>query len=168
MASSIIGFVDINGIVHRLSDVSATFQSSGAQSTIATVDSGNVQTPAAKVVLDAALAAQAAAPDAGDRVDVVSAAYAEDDEEAEVPFAVAARARVILADSTAAFSIQLPDPATFTGILTIKDTVDASAENITLLRHDAEEINGAAASYVMDAAGEVVHLVTNGTDWFLV
>lgn len=48
MASSALGLVDINGIVHRLSDVSSTSQPAGAQVTVAAVDTGNVQTLCAK------------------------------------------------------------------------------------------------------------------------
>lgn len=162
MASSAIGFIDINGIVHRLSDVSATSQPTGTQSSTATVDSGNVQTPCAKVVLDAALAAQALAPDAGDRVDVVTISSANPD------YALPARVRVVLCNTAAACSVQLPSPATFTGLVTFKDIVDASAFNITIKRAASESINGSAANYVISTLGASVTLCSNGTNWFLV
>lgn len=170
MAATVIGFVDAHGIVHRLEDgvVSSTTRYPGQTVTeIRYADGTVVNTPIAEAVVDDALADQAAAPSGAVRTEVVEVALVEVESE-EVPHDPDPTTRVILADTTAAFSIQLPDPATFEGVLTVKDIGDASAENITLLQFDSEEINGAAASYVMDQAGQVIHLVTDHTDWFLI
>jgi hypothetical protein len=101
------------------------------------------------------------------RTEIVVVEYVEV-EAVEVPHEPAETTRYILADTTAAFSIQLPDPTTFAGELTIIDTVDASVENITLLQNDGELIGGVDASYVINTAGAAVTLLSDGTDWIAV
>lgn len=75
---------------------------------------------------------------------------------------------IILVDTSAARSIQLPAPsANFT--VTIKDAVgSANTNNITVLRNGSEQIEGVAASRVLSANWGSWTFVSNGTNWFMI
>lgn len=76
---------------------------------------------------------------------------------------------IILMDcSGAAKSITLPTP-TAGRILIIKDsTGSAETNNITLVRHAAEQIEGIAASKVLQTAWGSWTLTSDGTNWFFI
>jgi hypothetical protein len=84
------------------------------------------------------------------------------------PYTVVAADRVVLAATSEARTVNLPDPATFSGLVTIKDTVDASAFNITIARFASENINGAGANYTISSALGSVTLCSDGTNWWIV
>jgi hypothetical protein len=84
------------------------------------------------------------------------------------PYTVVAADRVVLVDSASARTINLPDPATFAGVVTIKDTVDASAFNITVARFGSENINGTGANYTISSAKGSVTLCSDATNWWIV
>lgn len=75
---------------------------------------------------------------------------------------------IILVDTSAARSIQLPAPsANF--MVTIKDAVgSANTNNITVLRNGSEQIEGVAASRVLSANWGSWTFVSNGTNWFMI
>ena len=78
--------------------------------------------------------------------------------------------QILLCNTTSnTLSIQLPNPATSpTFVFTLKDSTGKSAiNNITILRHGTEKVEGVAASYVCEAAWGKWTFCTNGTDWFI-
>lgn len=160
MARSIIGFVDSSGLVHSVERDGGLVVSSpaGGPTAVTGTDIGRVTTPVPETALEAAIAAAEV-----QRTEVTSI------DDGDSPYTVASSDRVILCDTDGgAISVQLPSPATFEGLLSVKDTVDASANNITILRDDSEEINGAAASHVISTQRGSVTLCSDGTDWWIV
>lgn len=74
----------------------------------------------------------------------------------------------VLADTSGgAVTVNLPTPA-LDGFVRIKDSgFNANTNNITVVRNGAEDIDGVAASYVMNSDGESKVFVSDGTDWFV-
>ncbi len=73
-----------------------------------------------------------------------------------------------LVSTAAARSLTLPNPATTTGAITIKDsTGQCGTNNITIVRFGSEQIEGTAASLVLAADWGAWTFITNGTNWFL-
>ena len=78
-----------------------------------------------------------------------------------------ASANIYLVDTSSARSLQLPSPSS-TFITYIKDsTGSAQTNNITLVRAASEQIEGVAASKVLQTNWGSWMLVSNGTNWFL-
>lgn len=74
---------------------------------------------------------------------------------------------ILHVDTAAARSITLPAP-TDGRVLIIKDkTGSAATNNITIVRHASEKIEGVAASYVIDTDWGWVQLTSDGTDWYV-
>ncbi len=71
-----------------------------------------------------------------------------------------------LVDTTAARTLTLPDPAT-TKYIVVKDKSGlGSVNNITIARFGTEEIEGVAASFVMEGDRQQAIFVTDGTNWY--
>lgn len=162
--ASQIGFVDVHGIVHRIDDldVSATYQPTGATATtVAYATGGSVETKVPKTQLDAAVAAHSAALPASARTEVVTI------DDTDVDYAPLGTDRVILVDTSSdVCSIQLPDPATFVGMINIRDLGSAATNNITIKRYDSEEINGSGADLVISTNNAAREIVSDGTNWW--
>lgn len=78
--------------------------------------------------------------------------------------------RIILCDTTGgAFTVTLPAPASMTGIiLRIIDSGGAfNTNNLTLARNASEQIEGLAASKVLQTDWGWFSIVSNGTNWFV-
>lgn len=73
-----------------------------------------------------------------------------------------------LVDTSAARSLTLPTPVE--GLrLEVKDkTGQAATNNITIVRAGAEEIDGVAASFVIEDNWASITLVSDGVDWFII
>jgi len=76
--------------------------------------------------------------------------------------------KILLVDTTASRSITLPTPAS--GLrFTIKDkTGSANTNNITLVRAGSEQIEGIAASKVLQTNWGSWTIISDGTNWFLI
>ena len=73
-----------------------------------------------------------------------------------------------LVDTSSVRSLTLPTPTAGAQIV-VKDSIgSANANNITIVRAAAEDIDTVAASLVMDSDLESVTLISDGTDWFLI
>jgi hypothetical protein len=80
----------------------------------------------------------------------------------------AANNTTILVDSSSARTINLPAP-TLSARITIKDAGGlAATNNITVARNASEEIEGVAASYLIQGDWASITLTSDGTDWFIV
>jgi hypothetical protein len=66
--------------------------------------------------------------------------------------------------TTGAISAQLPAPAVGTKII-IKKTDNST---VTILRNGAENIEGAAASFLLTSTRQAVTLISDGTNWFII
>jgi hypothetical protein len=74
----------------------------------------------------------------------------------------------ILVDSSSARTINLPAP-TLSARITIKDAGGlAATNNITVARNASEQIEGVAASYLIQGDWACITLTSNGTNWFIV
>lgn len=74
-----------------------------------------------------------------------------------------------LVDTNAARSLTLPNPASTTTPIWVKDKSGlANTNNITIVRFGSEQIETASASYVLDSNLGSWTFVTDGTNWFLV
>lgn len=73
-----------------------------------------------------------------------------------------------LVDTSAARSLTLPSPTTGRYIVVKDKTGSANSNNITIVRFAAEQIEGAAASYVLDYNRGSWVFVSDGTDWFVI
>jgi hypothetical protein len=76
--------------------------------------------------------------------------------------------RLHLVDTSAARSLALPTPSASSYIVVKDVTGTASTNNITITRAGSEEIEGVAASYVLDFDMGSWTFVSDGTDWFLI
>jgi len=75
--------------------------------------------------------------------------------------------KVYLVDTSSARSFQLPAPATGLNF-TIKDaTGQANTNNITLLRNASEQIEGIAASKILQTNWGSWRVISDGTNWFI-
>jgi hypothetical protein len=77
----------------------------------------------------------------------------------------------ILCDSSGgAFSLTLPSPALLTGkVFSIKDTKGtAQTNNITIIPHAGEMIEGLASNYLFQTNFGSLNLKSDGTNWWLV
>lgn len=75
---------------------------------------------------------------------------------------------IILCNAAGAINVTLPTPTTGR-VLTIKDISGAAtANNITIVRHAAENIEGLASSYVINTSFQTVILTSDGTNWWIV
>lgn len=84
------------------------------------------------------------------------------------PYTIDATDLVILVDSSSARTIQLPNPATYTGICWIKDAVGSSSTNvITLARFNTEAIDGVSTDATLTGGYAKWGVVSNGTNWYL-
>lgn len=65
---------------------------------------------------------------------------------------------------TATLSVQLPEPVNKTKIVLklLGEYV------ITLVQHNAENIDGQSSNYLLQSTNESVTLISNGTDWFII
>jgi len=80
----------------------------------------------------------------------------------------AASGTIILVDTSAARTINLPAP-TVDSFITIKDAAGlAGTNNITVARNASEQIEGLAANYKIEADWASVSFAANGTNWFIV
>ena len=69
----------------------------------------------------------------------------------------------------AARSLSLPNPATMTGTITIKDVSGtANTNNITITRYASESIEGVAASKTLQTDWGAWTFYSNGTDWYII
>lgn len=74
----------------------------------------------------------------------------------------------ILCNASGAINVTLPLP-TAGRTLTIKDISGAATtNNITIVRHAAENIEGLASSYVINTSFQTVILTADGTNWWIV
>jgi len=72
----------------------------------------------------------------------------------------------VLADaSTAALTITLPSPTANAEVIVKK--IDATANTVTISPAATETIDG-ATSLVLDTQYEAYHLISDGTNWFIV
>ena len=75
----------------------------------------------------------------------------------------------IFCNQSAAISITLPNPSTAGRTVNIKDISNtASTNNISILQHSSEEIEGVASSYILSANLDSVTLASDGTNWWMV
>lgn len=75
---------------------------------------------------------------------------------------------IILCNASGAINVTLPLP-TAGRTLTIKDISGAATtNNITIVRHAAENIEGLASSYVINTSFQTVILTADGTNWWIV
>ena len=63
--------------------------------------------------------------------------------------------------------ITLPTPTINTFIRVKDSTGSANSFNITVARNGSEDIDGAAADYILDSNLEAKTFVSDGTDWFV-
>jgi len=85
------------------------------------------------------------------------------------PHTLAAETCVLVVDTSVSIDVQLPAPSNVGAlipVLIIDRENNASLKPISLLRAAAEEIDGVAATRVLDVDGGRWWLWTNGTDWF--
>lgn len=76
--------------------------------------------------------------------------------------------KVLLVDTTAARSITLPSPAANFKV-TIKDKSGLSAtNNITIVRAGSEQIEGVAASKILQSNWGCWSFISDGTNWFMI
>jgi hypothetical protein len=77
--------------------------------------------------------------------------------------------KIIICDSSGgAFNLTLPTPAAGFAI-SVKDKLGTfSTNNVTLVRAGSEKIENLAANYAMQADFGSYHIVSDGTDWFLI
>lgn len=74
----------------------------------------------------------------------------------------------ILVDTNFTVSIKLPAPRLGKKIL-IKDKIGlASIHNITVIRHLAENIERVNLDYIINNNSQTLHLISDGTDWFII
>lgn len=84
------------------------------------------------------------------------------------PYTVLVTDDVVLVDTASARTINLPNPATYTKRLTIKDAIGSAGTNaITIARFGSETIDGVAASYVFRAGWGSITFISNLTNWFV-
>lgn len=77
--------------------------------------------------------------------------------------------RVHLVDTSAARSLALPDPALSKSLIVVKDSTGSAGTNaITITRFASENIEGAAASYLLDYDRGSLALVSDGTNWHII
>lgn len=76
--------------------------------------------------------------------------------------------KYLFVSTAAARSIQLPAPAAGLNFHIKDSTGQASTNNITLVRFASEQIEGVAASKVLQTNWGSWHLMSDGTNWFLV
>jgi hypothetical protein len=80
----------------------------------------------------------------------------------------AANNTIILVDSSAARTINLPAP-TANASITIKDVGGlAGTNNITIARNGSEQIEGLASNYLIQTDWSSLRLVSDGTNWFII
>lgn len=71
----------------------------------------------------------------------------------------------LVTTTSVAISLTLPSPSSGAYIV-IKDfTGSANTNNITIVRHGTEKIEGNTSNYILDANFQQAILVSNGTDW---
>lgn len=160
MAKSIIGFVDAEGFVHSIERGHSFSVSSavGGPTRVTGTDRGAVVAVAPDSSLEAAIGAASA-----QRSEVVTV------DDTDSPYSVASTDRVILVDTTTdVVTVQLPAPAAFVGLVTVKDIGDASSNNITVARADEENVNGAGADLTLSTQYASATLCSDGTDWWVV
>ncbi|HZU84169.1 MAG TPA: hypothetical protein VE987_14670 [Polyangiaceae bacterium] len=75
---------------------------------------------------------------------------------------------VIFANTSgAAWNLTLPTPTAGRTLFVVDSTGSFAANNLTLVRHGAESINGVAASKALSAAWAIYVIVSDGTNWFV-
>jgi hypothetical protein len=80
----------------------------------------------------------------------------------------AANNTIILVNTSAPRTINLPAPSASANI-TIKDaTGQAATNNITIARSGSEQIEGVGANYLIQGDWASIRLVSDGTNWFIV
>lgn len=84
------------------------------------------------------------------------------------PYSITATDFILRVDTSAARTINLPNPAT-TRRIEIKDvTGGAETNNITIARFAAEKIENVAANYTVAIAYAHITLLSDGTDWWVI
>lgn len=81
----------------------------------------------------------------------------------------AAGGTIYLVNTTSsAISAQLPAPSSGLSIRIKDSTGNANTNNITILRHASENIEGLASSYLMQTNWGSIQLISDGTNWWLI
>jgi hypothetical protein len=75
----------------------------------------------------------------------------------------------VLCNASSAINVTLPNPAVTGRTLVIKDISGAaSTNNITILQHASETIEGLNSSYLIQGNFQSVNLQSDGTNWWLI
>lgn len=74
----------------------------------------------------------------------------------------------IVASGQGATLAQLPTPEADLNVFIKVMTDDIATDSLTIVRSGIESIDGVASNYQLTSEKETIHLVSDGTDWFII